>query len=202
MRPQAPDVVIASIHRALALQEARRSGGMTLRKMVTETARYERSKPPKVSRFHLASTITVRKFGALAVPDEGYLWVGGEVIGEGGERHIPRIIGLATRFSDEKNAVSRIQVKVKGSRTKSVFASPILAPRTLCLVHCTCQDFAHTFSWHLFHDYGAGLEEPQPYKRVSGSTRPERNPGKYAGVCKHVLALLRHGSSLGFIKET
>lgn len=68
------------------------------------------------------------------------------------------------------------------------------------LVRCSCSDYFFTFS---FYNYNNGIQfggRARPYVRKTprGSGRPDRNPVKTVGVCKHIANMGQILQSSGF----
>ena len=69
-----------------------------------------------------------------------------------------------------------------------------------CKVRCECLDFHWTFAWYNHNSDSLIGQPPKPYQKVPGSNRPDRNPAKAPGICKHIMKLASTLKAQGVLK--
>lgn len=76
--------------------------------------------------------------------------------------------------------------------------APIRLNNTMVKVRCTCLDFKFRFATWNFNDNSLIGDNPPPYIRKTVN-RPEVNPKKVPGVCKHVISVVANMKKQGMI---
>lgn len=66
-------------------------------------------------------------------------------------------------------------------------------------VRCNCLDFYYRFATWNYNDNSIVGPAPRPYRRKT-TTRPEVNPSRVPGLCKHLLKLIQNLQSSGLVK--
>lgn len=68
-------------------------------------------------------------------------------------------------------------------------------------VRCSCADFYFTFGYWNWTARALFGPKPRPYKRKTFN-RPPRNPGKHAGMCKHIFNALLLMQTSGWVRRS
>jgi hypothetical protein len=109
--------------------------------------------------------------------------------------HQASIVFAELEFALEKDAKHPVTVDlVELGKKKLVYMEKPSVSRSRCRVRCTCSAFFFYYSWAVkLQGNQAGQDFPK-YTRVSPpSGIPPKNPRNFAGVCKHIAALVVWG---------
>ncbi len=68
---------------------------------------------------------------------------------------------------------------------------PIPLTKDTARVSCDCMDFRFRFADNNNRDDSLAGEPPPAYQRVPGSNRPEANPSRLPGMCKHLMRVVQ-----------
>lgn len=111
--------------------------------------------------------------------------------------YYPQIMFSGIEFQDENTPEN---VTLKTTSNKDVNVVPISLSDNTVKVRCTCLDFYHRFAEYNFGDDSLYGKKPPPYQRKT-TTRPDANPTKTPGVCKHVMKTILALRDAGLIKR-
>jgi hypothetical protein len=141
----------------------------------------QRTFPSTRKRQHVA--------GAVAIRNIKYTMVGGNMLrvqstvssSEGGDHQVDVVLN---RISEAPDGVT---FKDTSGVDKTI--TPVQLARTTLRVSCSCLDFKFRFATWNFNDNSLVGNKPPPYVRKT-TTRPEANPLKTPGVCKHIIKVV------------
>lgn len=104
----------------------------------------------------------------------------------GPKTYYPQILFNGMTFEQESTPDN---VTLKTANNKEVNVVPIQLSDLTCKVRCTCLDFYYRFAEYNYGDDSLLGKKPPPYQRKT-TTRPDANPTKTPGICKHVMAAI------------
>ena len=92
-------------------------------------------------------------------------------------------------FSETKDSEHKLAVNLRTGNL--VFAETLDEGKHPMQLKCTCEDFRFVWAWWDNKAKALVGANPKPYTRVKpDSGRPPVNPGKYPGMCKHLLGVV------------
>lgn len=117
------------------------------------------------------------------VPTSGGMIAKGKIVNtEKGSQYNTSVFIEDIEYTDETDPQ---KIEINGVDGTPHYIKPFNLDETDVKVNCTCMDFHFRFAmWNHGKDSLFG-EKPEPYQRKT-TTRPEVNPTRSAGVCKHL----------------
>ena len=115
----------------------------------------------------------------------------------GGKTYNPQVLFNDVEYQEE-DSNENVTIKVVGGN--ELFVVPIDLSQNTCKVRCDCLDFYHRFAEYNFSDDSLYGSKPPAYQRKT-TTRPDANPTKTPGICKHVMKTILSLRDSGLIKR-
>lgn len=92
------------------------------------------------------------------------------------------------------------QVLAKDRDSNEYYLERISMSKHKCQVRCSCRDFYFTWQW--WDRSNKALFGPNFPKYVRKTTTwPERNPGHYPGLCKHLMGFVEQLKNSGLLRQ-
>lgn len=152
--------------------------------------------PTTKKRQHATGPVHVVKMEYIPYVNTTDLMVKSEVNSAGsGKRYHPQILFLSATFeeTDEPDNVTFTDYSGKERHME-----PVDLNRSNCKVRCDCLDFYYRFAAVNFNTDALYGNPPPPYRKKT--TRPDANPMKTPGVCKHVIKTIEELKNAGMVK--
>ena len=113
--------------------------------------------------------------------------VRGQARGSKGENYNLNLIFYGVEYSLTPGPLYPLSVR---TRTDTLaYAKQLREDKHRVQIRCSCPSFKFDFAWWDKRDKSLSGRSFPPYIRKT-LTRPPRNPGEYAGLCKHLTGLV------------
>lgn len=121
-----------------------------------------------------------------------------DAIARSGEKtYEPQILFNNVEYQDEDTPQN---VTFKASTGDELNILPIDLSQNTCKVRCTCLDFYHRFSEYNYSDDSLYGGKMPTYQRKT-TTRPDANPNRTPGICKHIMKTILALREAGMIRR-
>jgi hypothetical protein len=154
-----------------------------------------RAFPETTKRQHATDTIKLSDFRWTPFLGLRTLYVRGLAQNEGREYN-SAVVFKGVKYHPSDDARGLVALAAEGKR---FLLEPLSLERNQVLVRCSCPDFHWRFQHFDYVDHSLQGPNRKPYE---AKYRPgSANPMEQAGICKHVMAMMRDLRNSGLLEE-